>query len=99
MSAEDVGAVKAPTIRRSIHANDYDNRSRHRQIGLSGVLAETRSDRRWLVERSGFGVRWQLSCDHLLLRHWHRVQEGLHRRFAEAPTSLMRPLFIVLADP
>src|SRR4051794_4208814 len=25
MSAEDVGAVKAPTIRRSIHANDYDN--------------------------------------------------------------------------
>src|SRR6478735_4458761 len=63
------------------------------------VLAETQSDRRWLVERSGFGVRWQLSCDHLLLRHWHRVQEGLHRRFAEAPTSLMRPLFIVLADP
>ena len=27
MSAEDVGGVKAPTIRRSIHANDYDNRS------------------------------------------------------------------------
>jgi hypothetical protein len=37
VSAEDVGVVKAPTIRRSIHANDYDNRSRHRQIGLSGA--------------------------------------------------------------
>jgi hypothetical protein len=31
--------------------------------------------------------------------HRHRVMEGLHRRFAEAPASLMRPLFIVLADP
>src|SRR5258705_1019635 len=28
----DVGAVKAPMIRRSKHANDYDNRSRHRQM-------------------------------------------------------------------
>ena len=37
VSAEDVGAVKAPAIRRSIHANDHDNRSRHRQIGLSGA--------------------------------------------------------------
>jgi transposase len=26
LSAENVGAVKAPTIRRSIHANDHDNR-------------------------------------------------------------------------
>ena len=43
--------------------------------------------------------RIPLGCDHLLLRHRHRVQEGLHRRLAEAPTSLMRPVFIVLADP
>src|SRR6476646_5552751 len=37
MSAEDVGAVKAPTIRRSIHANDYDNRSRHCKVSLPGA--------------------------------------------------------------
>jgi hypothetical protein len=38
VSAEDVGAVKAPAIRRSIHANDHDNRSRHRQIGARDAL-------------------------------------------------------------
>ena len=32
----DVGAVKAPMIRRSKHANDYDNRPRYRKVGLSG---------------------------------------------------------------
>src|SRR3954454_22124425 len=32
----DVGAVRAPTIRRSIHANDYDNRSRYCKVSLSG---------------------------------------------------------------
>ena len=40
-----------------------------------------------------------LGCDHLLLCHRHRIKECLHRRFAKAPTSLMRALFIVLADP
>jgi hypothetical protein len=36
-----------------------------------------------------------LCCDHFLLRHWHRVKEGLHRGLAEAPTSLMWPCLIV----
>jgi hypothetical protein len=40
-----------------------------------------------------------LGRDHFLLRHGHCVKQGLHRRFAEASASLMRPLFIVLADP
>src|SRR5258708_5942504 len=38
-----------------------------------------------------------LGCDHLLLRHRDCVKEGLHRGLAEAPASLMRPLFIVRA--
>ena len=35
VSATDMGAVKAPTIWRS-HASDYDNWSRHREVGFSG---------------------------------------------------------------
>jgi hypothetical protein len=34
-------------------------------------------------------------CDHFLLRHWHRIKEGLHWRFAETPPPLMWPLVIV----
>jgi ATP dependent DNA ligase domain len=33
--AIDVGAVGAPTIRRSHHANGHDNRSRYRKVGFS----------------------------------------------------------------
>ena len=40
-----------------------------------------------------------LGCDHFLLRHRHCIQEGLHRRFAEAPASLVRPRLIVFRDP
>jgi hypothetical protein len=37
VSATDVGAVEAPTIRRGAnYANDNDNRSRHCQIGFPG---------------------------------------------------------------
>jgi hypothetical protein len=43
--------------------------------------------------------RARVGCDHLLLRHRHRIKECLHRRFAEAPASLMRPLFTVFSDP
>jgi hypothetical protein len=35
-SAMDVGAVKAPTIRRSYLYNGHDNRSRYREVSLSG---------------------------------------------------------------
>jgi Uncharacterized protein conserved in bacteria (DUF2237) len=44
-------------------------------------------------ERSGF-VSGGSGCDHFLLRHRHGIQEGLHRGFAEAPASLMRPHLI-----
>src|SRR3954451_6396960 len=40
-----------------------------------------------------------LGSDHFLLRDRHCIKEGLHRRFSEAPASLMWPRFIVLADP
>src|ERR1700677_1399879 len=33
------------------------------------------------------------------LRKRRRVKEGLHRRFAEAPSSLVRPFLIVTLDP
>ena len=46
VSAEDVGAVKAPAIWRSIHANDHDNRSRHRQtLGKKLVVFRARTER------------------------------------------------------
>ena len=32
-----VGAVNAPTIRRSSHANGHNHRSRYRKIGVSGA--------------------------------------------------------------
>jgi len=39
LSANDVGAVfKAPTIRRSYHANSFDNRSRYRKVSVSYIL-------------------------------------------------------------
>jgi hypothetical protein len=66
---------------------------RHRiadRIESLAVLAETRSDRWCLVERSGL-VSDLLGCDQLLLRHRHCLQEGLHRGLAEAPASLVRP--------
>ncbi len=34
-----------------------------------------------------------------LLRKRRRVKERLHRRFAEAPSSLVRPFLIVTLDP
>ena len=37
--------------------------------------------------------------DHFLLRHRQRVQEGLHRGFAEAPSSLMWPRLVIFLDP
>src|SRR3954470_18696475 len=37
--------------------------------------------------------------DHFLLRHRECIQKGLHWCFAEAPTALMWPRLIVLADP
>src|ERR1051325_4436321 len=40
-----------------------------------------------------------LGSDHFLLHDRHCVKEGLHRRFSEAPASLMWPCLIVLADP
>jgi hypothetical protein len=49
-------------------------------------------------ERSGF-VSGGSGCDHFLLRHRHGIQEGLHRGFAEAPASLMRPHLIIFFDP
>ena len=51
------------------------------------VLVKTRSDRRCLVERSGFGVR----CDQAAINFSfvNGIQEGLHRGFAKAQASLM----------
>src|SRR6186713_298128 len=40
-----------------------------------------------------------LGSDHFLLRDRPCVKEGLHRRFSEAPASLMWPCLIVFADP
>ena len=40
-----------------------------------------------------------LGRDDFLLRHRHCIQEGLHRSFAEAPTSLVWPCLIVIFDP
>ena len=40
-----------------------------------------------------------LGCDHFLLRDRRGIQEGLHRGFAEAPASLMRPVSIELFEP
>ena len=37
--------------------------------------------------------------DHFLLRQRRRVKEGLHRRLAEAPSSLVRPFLVVALDP
>src|ERR1700746_3940024 len=38
-------------------------------------------------------------CDHFLLRYRHRIQEGLHRSFSEAPSSLMGTRLIIFRDP
>jgi hypothetical protein len=65
----------------------------------SSVVAHTRSDRRCLVERSGFNVRTLLGCNHFLLCHRDCVEEGLHRRSAKAPATLMWSRLIVLAHP
>src|SRR5437899_11396408 len=40
-----------------------------------------------------------LGCDHFLLGRRQCVKEGLHRRLAEAPASLMWPRLIVFAKP
>jgi hypothetical protein len=40
-----------------------------------------------------------LGHDRFLLRHRQRVKEGLHRGFAETPTSLMWTRFVILAQP
>src|SRR5215203_6328583 len=40
-----------------------------------------------------------LGSDHFLLRDRLCAKEGLHRRFSEAPASLMWPCLIVLSDP
>src|SRR3954468_21815891 len=37
--------------------------------------------------------------DHLLLCERDGVKEGLHRGLAEAPPTLMRPVFVVAPDP
>ena len=54
----------------------------------SAVIPGTRSDRRCLVERSGF-CAMPSGCDHLLLVHRHCIKGCLHRRFGEAPALLM----------
>jgi hypothetical protein len=38
-------------------------------------------------------------CDHFLLRHRLCIKEGLHRRLAKAPSSLMWPLLIIYLNP
>src|SRR4051812_33799711 len=38
-------------------------------------------------------------CHEFLLGERDRVKEGLHRSFAEAPTSLVRAALIVIGDP
>src|SRR5262245_54299405 len=45
-------------------------------IAASSVLPELDLTGSAMVERSG-GRPISLGCDHLLLRHWYRVQEGL----------------------
>jgi len=35
-----------------------------------------------------------LIYDHFFLRHRHSIEEDMHRRFAEAPSSLMGPHLI-----
>src|SRR5260370_9238800 len=47
----------------------------------------------------GFWCPLPSGRDHFLLCHRHCIQEGLHRGFAGAPTSLMLPCLIVFFDP
>src|SRR6266568_1173382 len=47
----------------------------------------------------GFWCPMPLGCDHFLLGGRQCVKEGLHRRLAEAPASLMWPRLIVFAKP
>src|SRR6266571_3381060 len=47
----------------------------------------------------GFRCPMPLGCDHFLLGRRQCVKEGLHRRLAEAPASLMWPRLIVFAKP
>ena len=46
LGVKNVGAVNAPTIRRSKHANGHNDRSRHCEVGFSG--AQSSSKRRSL---------------------------------------------------
>src|SRR3954449_9307405 len=50
-------------------------------------------------DRSGSSVGWRSGGDHLLLCERDGVKEGLHRGLAEAPPTLMRPVFVVAPDP
>src|SRR3954447_9424541 len=49
-------------------------------------------------DRSGSSVGWRSGGDHLLLCERDGVKEGLHRGLAEAPPTLMRPVFVVAPD-
>ena len=68
------------------------------RLRSGSVVAGTWSDGRRL--ESGRVRLWVFSGgDHFLLCQGLGVKEGLHRRFAEAPSSLVRPFLVVILDP
>ena len=53
MSAIDVGAVEAPRFGGAKHASDHDNRSRYREVGLSGRRTDILTEGLCHREQSG----------------------------------------------